>query len=345
MNKLVKNTCLILGISGQDGSYLADYLLKSKKLKVHGMIRHNSSMKNRSRIDHLFKNKNLTLHYGDIVDYKALNTVIAKVRPEVIYNLAGQSHIKVSSFLPILTTNVNAVGCLYVLEIIKSFNKKIKFYQASTSELFGIASKNYQNEKSKFNPANPYAISKLFAFHIAKYYREAFGIYAVNGILFNHESYRRGSNYVTKKIIEGAVKIKKNIPHIIELGNIHARRDWGYAPEYIEGIYKMMIQPIPDDYVLATGETHSVKAFVDETFKQLGIRIKWYFNENKFHAKRIDKNKIIIKSNRNYQRDVEVNFLKGDYKKALKILKWRPKVKFKKLISVMLEDEIKNFNL
>ena len=345
MNKLTKNTHLIIGITGQDGSYLADYLLKKNNLNVHGIIRHNSSMKNRSRIDHLFNHPKLTLHYGDITDYSVLNSIITKVRPEVIYNLAAQSHVRISNLLPVLTTNINAVGCLNVLEIIKSFNKKIKFYQASTSELYGIVTKKYQNEKTQFNPVSPYAVSKLFSYHITIYYREAFGIYAVNGILFNHESYRRGNNFVTKKIIEGAVKIKNNISHIIELGNIYAKRDWGYAPEYIEGLYKMMIQPIPDDYVLATGESHTVKSFVDETFKQLDIRIKWYLNGKKFYVKRMDNNKIILKSNTYFQRDIEVSYLKGDYNKALKILKWKPKVKFKKLISIMLKDEIKNFTL
>ena len=341
-NKLKMKNVLIIGVSGQDGSYLAEYLLRNHFI-VHGVIRHSSSMKSRSRIDHLKNNKKFFLHYGDITDYGSISDIIIKTKPKIIYNLAAQSHVQISNLLPIVTSNINGIGCLNVLEIIKTFNKKIRFYQASTSELFGTNNEKEQNEKTVFQPVSPYAISKLFSYHICQYYRQAYGMYVVNGILFNHESFRRGNNFVTKKIIEGAVKIKNNINHIIELGNLDAKRDWGYAPEYVEGMHKMMIQKNPDDYVLATGQTHSIKEFVDETFKQLNIPIKWTIDKNNFKVKRLDNNKIILKSNNYYKRNIEVDWLKGDYKKAMIKLNWKPKVKFKQLIKLMLEEEILNF--
>ena len=333
---------IITGITGQDGSYLAEYLL-NKKYIIHGIVRQSSTMMLRTRIDHLKKNKNFFLHYGDITDFNVINGLITKIKPSMIFNLAAQSHVKISSQIPIYTSNVNAIGCLNILESIKNIDKKIKFYQASTSELYGNVSEKNLNEKTFFKPVSIYAISKLFSYEVTRYYRDAFNIFAVNGILFNHESYRRGNNFVTKKIIEGAVRIKFNLKHIIELGNINTKRDWGYAPEYVEGMYKMMMLKKADDYVLATNESHSVEDFINETFKQLKIKIKWYKNKKSYYVKRTDTNKIIIKSNKYFNRDIDVYHLKGNYNKAKKAFNWQPKVKFKNLISIMLKEELSNF--
>jgi len=351
---------LITGITGQDGSYLAEFLL-SKGYEVHGIIRRSSSF-NTSRIDHLYNNpeilnKRLFLHYGDLVDVSSLHRILEKVQPDEIYNLAAQSHVKVSFEVPDYTAQVDALGTLRFIDAIKEMNLKTKFYQASTSELFGRVQKIPQDEKTPFYPRSPYAAAKLYAYWIIVNYREAYSIFACNGILFNHESPRRGETFVTRKITVGAAKIVNGLQQFIELGNLDAKRDWGYAPEYCEGMWLILQQPEPDDYVLATGETHSVREFVEETFKELGIIIEWKGKgldevgivseifDNNYEIKNIKKGQTVIKINPRLFRPTEVDILVGDYSKAKAKLNWEPKVKFKELVKIMVKadyERIKN---
>ncbi len=332
---------IITGITGQDGSFLAEYLLK-KKYIVHGFKRRTSIL-HTSRIDHIYndqKNKNrFFLHYNDLLDSLNLYNLIKKINPDEIYNLAAQSHVAISFELPEYTANVDALGTLRILEIIKNLNRKVKFYQASSSEMFGSTKIKLQNENTLLNPQSPYACSKVFSYHITKVYREAFGLYACNGILFNHESERRGETFITKKIVSAAYKISKGEKKFLEVGNLNSKRDWGYAPDYIEGIWKMMQQKNADDYVLATGKTYTVRDFIERTFKQLNINIKWIgigINEKGINLK----NKtVIIKINKKYFRPLEVNYLRGDAKKAKKILNWEPKTNLNKMIKIMLDYE------
>lgn len=335
-------TALITGITGQDGSLLAKFLLK-KNYIVHGIVRRSSSF-NTQRIDDIYeyklkKNKKLHLHYGDLVDSSNLFNIINSVMPDEIYNLGAQSHVKVSFETPEYTANVDALGALRILEVIKSLKKKIKFYQASTSELFGNATPP-QNEDTKLEPASPYAAAKLYAHWITKIYREAYEIFACTGILFNHEGPYRGDTFVTKKIIKGAINLSKGINKPLILGNLYAKRDWGDAEEYVEGMWKIMQHKKPDDFVLATNSSYTVKDFVNKTFQQLGILVKWkgkglqeigFNNKNK---------KILVKISKEYYRPIEVNFLKGNFYKAKKILNWKPKITLDKLISKMINFEI-----
>jgi len=337
-----KKVALILGITGQDGSYLAEFLLKKKYL-VHG-IKRRTSTPNTSRIDHIFdpinfNNKNLIMHHGDLSDSGSLNRIINDINPDEIYNLAAQSHVKISFQIPEYTSDVNALGPLRLLEIIRHYKKKkIKLYQASSSEMFG-KTKPPQNEKTVFQPRSIYAISKVFAYHSVIHYREAYNVYACNGILFNHESPRRGVNFVTKKITQGLTRIKNGKQKTLFLGNLYSRRDWGHAKDYVESMWKILQQKKPDDYVVATRTSHSVKDFINICAKKLNIKLIW---KNKgLNEIGINKsnNKIIIKIDKKYFRETEVDNLIGNYSKAKKLLKWKPKFTFDKLIDDMLKNE------
>ena len=342
MAKIKKKVALILGITGQDGSYLAEFLLKKNYL-VHG-IKRRTSTPNTSRIDHIFdpinfKQKNLIMHHGDLSDAGSLNRIINNVNPDEIYNLAAQSHVKISFQIPEYTSDVNSLGPLRLLEIIRHYKKKkIKLYQASSSEMFG-KTKPPQDEKTIFQPRSVYAISKVFAYHSVIHYREAYSVYACNGILFNHESPRRGVNFVTKKITQGLTRIKNGKQKILVLGNLYSRRDWGHAKDYVESMWKILQQKKPDDYVVATRTSHSVKDFINICAKKLDIKLIWRnkgLNEvgiNKYN------NKIIIRIDKKYFRETEVDNLIGDYSKAKKLLKWKPKFTFDKLVNDMLKNE------
>ena len=337
-----KKIALILGITGQDGSYLAEFLLRKNYL-VHG-IKRRTSTPNTSRIDHIFdsinfNNKNLIMHHGDLSDSGSLNRIINDINPDEIYNLAAQSHVKISFQIPEYTSDVNALGPLRLLEIIRHYKKKnIRLYQASSSEMFG-KTKPPQDEKTVFQPRSVYAISKVFAYHSVIHYREAYNVYACNGILFNHESPRRGVNFVTKKITQGLTRIKNGTQKILVLGNLYSRRDWGHAKDYVESMWKILQQKKPDDYVVATRTSHSVKDFINICAKKLDIKLIW---KNKgLNEVGINKsnNKIIIKIDKKYFRETEVDNLIGNYSKAKKILKWKPKFTFNKLVDDMLKNE------
>jgi len=344
---------LITGINGQDGSYLAEFLLK-KGYEVHGIIRRASTI-NTWRIDHLLLdrdiiNNKLYMHYGDMTDVSNLSELLDKIRPDEIYNLAAQSHVKVSFEIPIVTGEVDALGTLKILEAIRylKLNDRVKFYQASTSELFGKVDEIPQNENTPFHPRSPYAIAKLYSFWITKNYREAYDIFACNGILFNHESERRGITFVTRKITLGLCRILFNQIDYLELGNLDAKRDWGYAPEYVEGMWRMLQNKEPDDFVMATGEVHTVREFVERAALALDINIAWEgedINEVGINKKN---NRKIIKINNKYYRPTEVDLLVGDSTKARKELGWRTKTCFSDLIQIMVKadyDRIKNNQL
>ena len=345
----MKKIALITGITGQDGSYLAEYLL-SKNYIVHGIKRRSSSY-NTDRINHLIKEpnlkSNLILHYGDVVDSLALLNIIKKINPDEIYNLAAQSHVAVSFESPEYTANADGLGPLRILEIIKSLKLKCKFYQASTSELFGDTAAP-QNENSKLEPQSPYAAAKLYSYHITKIYRNAYGIHASNGILFNHESPRRGETFLTRKVTMGVAKIFLGKLKCIYVGNIYSKRDWGHAKEYVESMWKILNQKKSNDYVIATGRSYTVKKFIEIAFKNIGISIGWRgkaLNEVGFDKK--NKN-ILIKISPKYFRPLEVNHLMGKSLRSHKILKWKPKIKIEELVKEMVEEDIrilkKNFN-
>lgn len=330
-------TALISGITGQDGSYLCELLIK-KNYKVYGIVRRSSSL-NTSRIDHLAEHKQLKLLHGDILDSGQIERIISKIKPDEIYNLAAQSHVKVSFEIPDYTAQANALATLRFLEAIRKINKKIKFYQASTSELYGNSNEKIQNELTNFEPRSPYAIAKLYSFWIVKNYRESYGIFASNGILFNHESPRRQITFVTKKITRGASRVKLGIDKKIILGNLYSHRDWGYAPEYVEGMWKMLQQTKPDDYVLATGKSYSIKDFVIKSFNSLDIEIKWEGRGLKEFGYDTKTNKTIVCIDKKFYRPTEVNFLKGNYNKAKRQFGWEPKTNLDKLIKIMVKSD------
>ena len=341
----MSKVALITGITGQDGSYLAELLLE-KGYDVHGMIRRSSSF-NTHRIDHIRDNKNLTNYYGDLTDSSNLNRILEKVKPDEIYNLGTQSHVKVSFDLPEYTAQVDAIGALRFLDAIKETGIDTKFYQASTSELYGKVLETPQNEKTPFYPRSPYAVAKLYSYWLVINYREAYDLFAVNGILFNHESPRRGETFVTKKITNSVARISSGSNEILYVGNLNAKRDWGYAPEYVEGMWKILQQKEPDDFVLATGETHTVREFIEVSFDCVGISIEWS-GEGEDEIGINKKNKeVLVKINSKYFRPTEVDILIGDASKAKNILGWEPQVKFKDLVKIMIEDDlnkIKNFD-
>ena len=336
-------TALIFGVTGQDGSYLAEFLL-SKKYKVHG-VKRRTSIPNTERIDHIFdsinfKNKNFKMHHGDLSDSGSLYRIINDVNPDEIYNLAAQSHVKISFQIPEYTSDVNALGTLRILEIIRHYKKKkIKFYQASSSEMFG-KSKPPQNEKTIFQPRSIYAVSKVFAFHSVVHYREAYKVHACNGILFNHESPRRGVNFVTKKIVQGLIRIKQKKQKNLILGNLYSKRDWGHAKDYVKSMWKILQTKKPEDFVIATKKSYSVKDFVNLCSKKLDIHLRW--KGKGFNEVAIDKKtkNIIIKIDKKYFRETEVDNLVGDFKKAKKILKWQPSISLSNLIDDMIANEI-----
>ena len=343
-----KKIALIFGITGQDGSYLAEFLLK-KRYVVHGVKRRSSSI-NTSRIDHIYqepneKSRNFFLHYGDITDSTSVSKIIRMIKPHEIYNLAAQSHVAVSFEVPEYTANADALGALRILEAIKfhKLEKKTKFYQAGTSEMYGKVQTIPQNEKTEFYPLSPYGVAKLYAHWITKNYREAYGIFACNGILFNHESPRRGETFVTKKIVSALCKIKEKKQKKLFLGNLNARRDWGHAKDYCFAMWKILQQSHPEDYVIATGVQYSIKQFINLTAKQLDMKITWKgrgLKEKGYDSKGIP----IIECDKNYFRPLDVNTLLGDAKKAKRKLNWKPITKINSLIAEMIEAEYQSFN-
>jgi len=330
---------LITGITGQDGSYLAEFLLVHK-YEVHGIIRRSSSF-NTGRIDHLYNDKNiygkrLFLHYGDLADSSNLNRLLEKIQPDEIYNLGAQSHVKVSFEVPEYTADIDAIGVLRFLDAIKETGIRTKFYQASTSELYGKVLETPQTENTPFYPRSPYAVAKLYAYWIIKNYREAYGLYAVNGILFNHESPRRGETFVTRKITRAVTRIKEGLQSKLYLGNLDAKRDWGFAKEYVEGMWMMLQHDKPEDFILATNETHTVREFVELSFETVGINIKWQNNNENEIGIDLETGKTLVKIDPKYYRPTEVDLLLGDFSKAKNILGWEPKIKFKKLVELMV---------
>ena len=341
----MKKIALIFGITGQDGSYLAEFLLK-KNYIVHGVKRRSSSI-NTGRINHIYqdphvKNRKFILHYGDITDSLSVTRIIKQVKPDEIYNLAAQSHVAVSFESPEYTANADALGVLRILEAIRfnNFTKRIKFYQAGTSELYGRTEKIPQTEKTPFHPASPYGVAKLYAHWITINYREAYDMFAVNGILFNHESPRRGETFVTQKIVQALCNIKKGKQKTLFLGNLNAKRDWGHAREYVKAMWLMLQQKTPEDFVISTGKQFSVKYFVNMVAKLLNMKISWKGNGINEKAYDINK-KVIVACDKAYYRPLEVNTLLGSSKKALNKLKWRPKTDLKKLIIEMINEEMK----
>lgn len=336
---------LITGVTGQDGSYLAELLLE-KGYEVHGMKRRSSSY-NTARIDHIYKDShqvsNFKLHYGDLSDSSNLIRLVHDIEPDEIYNLAAQSHVKVSWDCPEYTADNDALGTLRLLEAIRinGFEKKTKFYQASTSELYGLIQEPIQNEKTSFYPRSPYGVAKLYAYWICVNYRESFGIFAANGILFNHESPRRGETFVTRKITMGATRIKVGLQDKLYLGNLNAKRDWGHAKDYVEGMWRILQQEKPVDYVLATGETTTVRDFCRMTFKELDIDLE--FVGTGVDEKGIDKatGKVLVEVDSNYFRPAEVDLLLGDSSKARRELGWEPKYDLPMLVKEMVESDLK----
>jgi GDPmannose 4,6-dehydratase len=330
---------LITGITGQDGSYLTELLLK-KGYEVHGIIRRSSSF-NTSRIDHLYNDatingRTMFLHYGDLTDTSNLNRLIERVEPDEIYNLAAQSHVKVSFELPEYTAEVDAVGTLRFLDAIRETGVKTRFYQASTSELFGKVQQVPQNEKTPFYPRSPYGVAKLYGYWIIINYREAYNLFAVNGILFNHESPRRGETFVTRKITRAAARIKLGLQKNLKLGNLSAKRDWGYAPEFCEGMWRMLQQKSPEDYVLATGETHTVREFTEVAFKELDMELEWKGKGAKEQGRLKKDGRVVVEVEPGYYRPTEVELLIGDASKAKKKLGWVAKTKFNELAKLMV---------
>ena len=336
MNKIA----LISGITGQDGSYLTELLL-DKGYIVHGIIRRSSSF-NTFRIDHIYNNpeylnKRFFLHYGDLTDSSNLNRLVEKIHPDEIYNLGAQSHVQVSFEVPEYTAEVDGIGTLRFLDSIRETGVKTKFYQASTSELYGLVQEVPQTERTPFYPRSPYAAAKLYSFWITVNYREAYNLFACNGILFNHESERRGKTFVTRKITVGASKILLGLQEVLLMGNLDSRRDWGYAPEYVEGMWRIMQAGEPEDYVLATNETHTVKEFIEETFRVLGEQVTWEGSGIDEKGILESTGKTVVAIDPRYFRPTEVDLLIGDYSKARKNLGWEPKTRFTDLVRIMAE--------
>ena len=345
---MMRKIALITGVTGQDGAYLAELLL-NKNYEIHGIKRRASSF-NTSRIDHLYKDKhkedvNFFLHYGDLTDSTNLIRIIQEVQPHEIYNLGAQSHVKVSFEVPEYTANSDAIGTLRILEAIRilKMENKVKFYQASTSELYGKAQEVPQTETTPFYPRSPYGVAKLYAFWIVKNYREAYGMFACNGILFNHESPLRGETFVTRKITRAASKIKLGLQEKLYLGNLNAQRDWGHAKDYVEGMWRMLQYEKPEDFVLATGKTTTIREFCNLSFKELGIEIKWEGEgENEVGIDQ-SSNKVIISIDNNYYRPTEVDLLIGDASKAKKLLSWTPKYELESLVKEMVNADYNLF--
>ena len=345
---LLAKVALISGITGQDGSYLAEFLLE-KGYEVHGLVRRSSSINTR-RIDHLYKDRHddsekprFVLHYGDLTDALNLLEIINEVQPDEIYNLGAQSHVKVSFEVPLYTGLSDGIGTLALLGAVKSLGltKKVRFYQASTSELYGKVQEVPQSESTPFYPRSPYAAAKLYAYWITVNFREAYGMYAVNGILFNHESPRRGETFVTRKITRAVANISCQKQKTLYLGNLNAKRDWGYAKDYVEAMWLMLQQDTPEDYVIATGETHSVREFVEVAFQEVGIILEW--QGEGVNEVGVDKKtgNILVKIDPRYFRPTEVDLLIGEPMKANTQLGWKPKTNFRELVKLMMDYDIK----
>jgi GDPmannose 4,6-dehydratase len=335
---------LITGITGQDGSYLAELLL-DKGYEVHGIIRRSSSF-NTDRIDHLYKDRHesgvkMFLHYGDLTDSSNLNRLIEKVHPAEIYNLGAQSHVQVSFQVPEYSADVDAMGTLRLLDAIREIGIDCRFYQASTSELYGKAQEVPQTESTPFYPRSPYGVAKLYAYWIVKNYREAYGLHASNGILFNHESPRRGETFVTRKITMAAARISRGLQDCLYMGNIDALRDWGYAPDYVKMMWMMLQQDTPDDYVVATNEMHTVREFIEKSFACVDIEIAWEGKGIDEVGKNKATGKIIVRMGERYYRPCEVEQLLGNPAKAKKQLGWEPTVKFEELVKIMTDGDLK----
>ncbi|QHI70177.1 GDP-mannose 4,6-dehydratase [Tichowtungia aerotolerans] len=335
---------LITGITGQDGSYLAELLL-DKGYEVHGIVRRSSSF-NTDRIDHLYKDRHesgvkMFLHYGDLTDSSNLNRLIEKIHPSEIYNLGAQSHVQVSFEVPEYTAEVDATGTLRLLDAIRETGVESRFYQASTSELYGKVQEVPQTETTPFYPRSPYAVAKQYAFWIVKNYRESYGLHASNGILFNHESPRRGETFVTRKITMAVARISRGLQSCLYMGNINALRDWGYAPDYVQMMWMMLQQDTPDDYVVATNEMHTVREFIEKSFGHVGIEIVWEGEG----VDEVGKNKatgdIVVRMDERYYRPCEVDQLLGNPVKAKKQLGWEPTVKFEELVKIMTDGDLK----
>ena len=341
-----KKVALIFGITGQDGSYLADLLLR-KKYIVHGVKRRSSSF-NTGRVDHLYQDphekiRKFILHYGDITDAISVSSLVKKIQPDEIYNLAAQSHVAVSFEVPEYTANADAIGALRILEAIKfhKLEKKTKFYQAGTSEMFGKVQEVPQNEKTPFYPRSPYGVAKVYAHWITVNYREAYNIFACNGILFNHESPVRGETFVTKKIVAALCKIKRKKQKKLFLGNVNAKRDWGHAKDYVQAMWKMLQKNKPDDYVISTGKQYSVKEFVNLVLNELKIKFSW--KGKGIHTKCFDeKGNCIVECDKTYYRPLEVDTLLGNSNKAKRELNWKPNYSIKMLVKEMVDFELKN---
>ena len=343
-----KKTALITGVTGQDGAYLSELLLK-KGYVVHG-IKRRSSLFNTDRIDHLYQDKHdedvkFFLHYGDMTDSSNLIRIIQEVQPDEIYNLAAQSHVMVCFEMPEYTANADAMGTLRLLEAIRTLGlqEKTRFYQASTSELYGKVQEVPQTETTPFYPRSPYAVAKQYGFWIIKNYREAYGMYACNGILFNHESPLRGETFVTRKITRAAAKIKLGLQETLYLGNLDAKRDWGHARDYVEGMWRILQHDTPEDFVLATGETHEVREFVGLAFKELGIELKWEGKGADEQGIDIATGTVRVKVDPKYFRPTEVDLLIGDPSKALKLLGWKHTTSFAQLVKEMVQEDLKLF--
>ena len=335
---------LITGITGQDGSYLAELLL-DKGYEVHGIVRRSSSF-NTSRIDHLYKDQHeedvkMFLHYGDLTDSSNLNRIIEKVRPDEIYNLGAQSHVQVSFEVPEYSADVDALGTLRLLDAIRETGVDCRFYQASTSELYGQVQEVPQTETTPFYPRSPYAVAKQYGFWIVKNYRESYGLHASNGILFNHESPRRGETFVTRKITMAVARISRGVQKCLYMGNIDAFRDWGYAPDYVQMMWMMLQQETPDDYVVATNEMHTVREFIEKSFACVDVEIVWEGKGVDEVGKRKATGDIIVRMDERYYRPCEVEQLLGNPAKAKRQLGWEPQVKFEELVKIMTEGDLK----
>ena len=342
----MKKIALIFGVTGQDGAYLSKFLLK-KGYTVHGVIRRSSSI-NTFRLNDIYKDpfakkKNFILHYGDVTDSFSVLNIVEKVRPREIYNLAAQSHVAVSFDIPEYTTNADALGTLRILEAIVKVDKKIKFYQAGSSEMFGKVVEKPQNEKTPFYPRSPYGVAKVYSYWITLNYRESYKLFACNGILFNHESPLRGETFVTKKVVKGLCRIKNKKQKKLYLGNLYSKRDWGHAEDYVVAMWKMLQHKVSGDYVVCTGKQYTIKKFINVVAKKLKISIKWKgkgINEKAYD----DNGNCIIECHQRYFRPAEVDTLQGDYSKAKKILKWKPKKNLEDLINDMISYELKQLH-
>tara|TARA_Y100000748_G_scaffold262151_1_gene230510 strand:- start:314 stop:1354 length:1041 start_codon:yes stop_codon:yes gene_type:complete len=332
---------LITGITGQDGSYMAELLL-DKGYQVHGLIRRSSSF-NTGRIDHIINNEKykdlFIFHHGDVTDTSNLNRILEKIQPDEIYNLAAQSHVRVSFEIPDYTAQVDALGTLRFLDAIRETKIDTRFYQASTSELFGKVQEVPQTEKTPFYPRSPYAVAKLYAYWIIVNYREAYDLFACNGILFNHESPRRGETFVTRKITRAACRIKQGLQEVLYLGNLDSKRDWGYAPEYCYGMWKILQQEEPSDYILATGKTYTVRHFIELAFNELDMEICWDGEGQDEVGRERKSGKEIVKINPKYFRPTEVDLLVGDSSRAKNKFGWNPKTSLQKLVKIMVESD------